>query len=671
MRTAVTELYVNAASQIVEARADEVSSWLEGKLSGMRRAAEEPEIQGAVKASVEEYLVKRAAVLDSDVEIEFFANQSGEYFTTKKAVGNIGDRDYFAAIVKNGAPSFVSNAVVSKSTGSSIVTAAAAVKLADGGRGVYAGSLTLETISKIASRVKLGKTGYAVIVDGNVMLIAHPDETLRMKVSFKDPQKIGYTNLDEGIAKIVKGQAGTQIYRDDKGIEKLYIFNPIKGTPNWSFGIIIPMAEVLASSDGIATFLIFASIIALVILLGVISLVVGRIAVPVAKSSSLLVRVEGGDLAFDPQKEPSLVDLSSRKDELGESGRAIAGLVAKMRSFASEVRQASTEVSAGAQAISSTSAQMSRGATAQASSAEEVAASLEQAAATTRQNADNAAETEAIAVKAASSAEKAGEAVGEAVSAMKEIANRISVIEEIARQTNLLALNAAIEAARAGEAGKGFAVVASEVRKLAERSQTAASEISTLSKRSGVLSDQAGSLVAETVPAIKRTADLVREIAAASAEQKTGMDQINMALTQLDGIIQQNASASEELASMSEELASQSTALQDTASFFRLDTTTGTNRAPSVMPKNSSISTHAQETPRIVSPIINARASSAHTLQHSRGNTQSPATALPSPKTGRKAHSETASARPPLQREEKKESQPSSKKISDDDFEAF
>jgi methyl-accepting chemotaxis protein len=193
---------------------------------------------------------------------------------------------------------------------------------------------------------------------------------------------------------------------------------------------------------------------------------------------------------------------------------------------------------------------------------------MEEMASSIRQNTDNAMQTEKISIKSSIDAKEGGKAVTETVAAMKEIATKISIIEEIARQTNLLALNAAIEAARAGEHGKGFAVVASEVRKLAERSQSAAGEISSLSTRSVAIAEQAGEMLTKMVPDIQRTAELVQEITASSKEQDTGAEQINKAIQQLDQVIQQNASASEEMASTSEELSSQAEQLQHSISFF-------------------------------------------------------------------------------------------------------
>jgi len=298
---------------------------------------------------------------------------------------------------------------------------------------------------------------------------------------------------------------------------------------------------------------------------------------PLRATAALAERVADGDL------EGSLADefLGSR-DETGELARSIVAMTEKLSEVVGDIRNASSNLSSGSKQIAGTAQQLSQGATEQAAAAEEVSASVEQMTATIRQNADNSAETDSIARKSAESATAGGQTVAETVGAMKEIAGRIGIIEEIARQTNLLALNAAIEAARAGEAGKGFAVVASEVRKLAERSQTAARDISELSGRSIAVAEKAGNLIGGIVPEIQKTASLVQEIAAASAEQDAGSQQIAKAMTQLDSVVQQTASASEELASMSQELSGQAELLFSTVGFFKTRGTErgGTERAP-------------------------------------------------------------------------------------------
>ncbi len=254
---------------------------------------------------------------------------------------------------------------------------------------------------------------------------------------------------------------------------------------------------------------------------------------------------------------------------------ALGEMVEKLKDVINNVKLSIENVASGAQAMSASSEEMSQGASEQAAAAEEASSSIEQMTANIRQNADNAMQTEKIAIQASGDAREGGDAVNETVGAMKEIADKIMIVEEIARQTNLLALNAAIEAARAGEHGKGFAVVAAEVRKLAERSQMAAGEINELSTSSVEVAEKAGNVLDALVPNIQKTAELVQEISAASREQDAGADQISKSIQQLDAVIQQNASASEEMASTSEELSGQSEQLAEMISFFVINEAVG------------------------------------------------------------------------------------------------
>ena len=317
---------------------------------------------------------------------------------------------------------------------------------------------------------------------------------------------------------------------------------------------------------GIVTMMIIVAIASalLGLLFGLI--ISSSIAKPLGAAIVLANDLAGGDLGIDIDES-----IKGRRDEIGSLARALSGMMVSLRSFVGTVIASAGNVGSGSSQISATAQTLSQGAAEQAAAAEEVSASIVELGATIRQTAENSGAAEIVARKSAEDAATGGQSVARTLSAMKEITDKTSIIEEIARQTNLLALNAAIEAARAGGAGKGFAVVASEVRKLAEHAQAAAKEISALSRQSLIVADQAESTIMAVVPDIRMTADVVQEISAASGEESAGVSQIGKAITQLDTVIQQNASASEELAAMAEELNSQAAQLTETLKFFKLE----------------------------------------------------------------------------------------------------
>lgn len=303
-------------------------------------------------------------------------------------------------------------------------------------------------------------------------------------------------------------------------------------------------------------------VISIVLALGVSYWIISAITSSINEAKIAIKAISQGDLTIEINVK--------NQDEIGELLEHLKQMVNKLKEILGYVNSAADNIASASQQLSSGSQELSEGATEQAASAEEVSSSMEQMVSNIQQNTDNSQQTEKIALKAAEDVQEGSKTVNQTVVSMKEIASKISIIGEIARQTNLLALNAAVEAARAGEHGKGFAVVAAEVRKLAERSQIAATEIDNLSGSSVSISEKSGKLLELIVPDIQKTSRLVQEIAASSIEQNSGAEQVNNAIQQLNQVIQNNAATSEEMAASAEELSSQADHLRDTISFFNL-----------------------------------------------------------------------------------------------------
>ena len=321
--------------------------------------------------------------------------------------------------------------------------------------------------------------------------------------------------------------------------------------------------EFTADSRYIAFITLAASFSIAVVLIGILFLTLRRwVARPLKAASLVAERVASGDLTVDIQVESG--------DEAGRLMAALKNMVEQLDRMVGEVRSASAALASTSEQMSSTAQSISQGSCEQAASVEDVSFALEKSSHSVQQSAENAALTGRMADAASAGAAQGGEAVRETVQAMKQIAAKIGIVDDIAYQTNLLALNATIEAARAGEHGKGFAVVAAEVRKLAERSQAAAKEIGELASCSVEMAARAGALLDDMVPGASRTATLVQEIAAAAGEQAQGITQVNQAMHQLNQSTQQNAAAAEELAATSLVISEQADQLQRLASAFHL-----------------------------------------------------------------------------------------------------
>ncbi|SOB59163.1 Methyl-accepting chemotaxis protein [Pseudodesulfovibrio profundus] len=423
----------------------------------------------------------------------------------------------------------------------------------------------LNTIMR--ERAGLGETGETYLVGSDKLMRSDSyldPENRSVNASFHNPTN---GSVDTEAARLaLSGESGEKITKDYNGQPVLSAYAPIDVLGHrWALLAEIDEAEVNAP---INTLLMSIGVVSVILIIGVVS-----IAVIV---SVRLLRQLGNEpeIINEIARKVATGDLNQRFEE-GKKGTtgvyaSMKEMTEQLQSVVSEVRESSENVASGSEQLASTSQALAQGATEQSASVDQVSSSVEEIASSIRMNAENAKKTEEMALLSAADTEKGGKAVQKTVIAMQNIAERISIIEEIARQTNLLALNAAIEAARAGEHGKGFAVVASEVRKLAEKSGTAAGEISQLSTESLAIAEEAGDLLARILPNINQTAELVQEISTACAEQDSGAEQISKAMLQLDSVVQQNASASEEVASTAEELSGQSEQLMQAMTYFSL-----------------------------------------------------------------------------------------------------
>jgi methyl-accepting chemotaxis protein len=562
--------------QIANARADEIGRLLDLHLSELRVMASTEELRSAEPKVAEAFVAGLIGHVSPDISVVLLAWPDGRATTASGAYVDVKERPYFKAIFVDGKESFINDAVISKATGKPAILIVRAVKGISGSTRLLVGmEMDLEVLSGIAADVKIGTSGYGWIADQHGLVIAHPNKDNVLKLDVQNADKDGYRGLDAVGKQMLASESGEGHYFRPDRSEIMTYFARVPNSPGWALALSITTGELFQTLRGLMILLWVVMAIGLAGAIAVSILFARSISAPIRMVEKVMDGLARGELSLEGADDAARGRVAARGDEVGALARSMGALRGSLAEVAGGIQRAAGQVSGGSRQLSEMAQGLAGGANVQAANIEELSASVEELASTVRQNADSTSQADVLSRRVAKHAEESGKAVGQTVASMKEIASRISIIEEIARQTNLLALNAAIEAARAGDAGKGFAVVASEVRKLAERSATAAGEINDLSMRSVAVAGEAGTSLEALVPDIRRTAELIQEISAASAEQSSGAEQISKAVSQMDSVVQRNASSSEELAATAEELSSQAQRLAEIISFFKLEAKQG------------------------------------------------------------------------------------------------
>jgi methyl-accepting chemotaxis protein len=518
------------------------------------------------------FIRKQDSNLPPEIANVMWIDSSGRASDNKGFNINLADRPYFTQIMEGKSDSVVSDAVISKKDGSIIIVFGRPVKDANGKVSrMLTATIAIDYFNAYISKITMGKSGYAYILDNRGFIIAHRNKDYILKLNAFDSSKDGWVGFDAATKVAFASDYATSTYRMPDRTAITMFSKAVPGVAKWRLGVVIPTSELNATAIQLVYSMLQIFALAFVASIVCSIFLARNITKPVMIVTATIERLAQGELRDDSAMSEDFRKAMRRRDEIGSAVAAAQRTREALSGIVHQIAEAASQVSAGAEELSNTAVSVSSGASEQSAGVEELSSSTEELASSAKQNADSSGGADALARKVSKEAEASGAVVKKTVEHIREIANRIVIIEDIARQTNMLALNAAIEAARAGETGKGFAVVAAEVRKLAERSASAAREITELAGLSVNKAEEAGSRLDGLLPDIQKTGELAEEIAVAAREQSTGTEQIAQAVQQFDQVVQRNSTTAEELASTAEELASQAELLSSAISFFKTD----------------------------------------------------------------------------------------------------
>lgn len=565
----VTAISESFSEEIARAEAEGLGKILEGIAEELAIHAQNPVLREGDLTAIESYLVGIKGNIRDSYEMVFYADAAGEFRTTLGNVGNIGDRDYFKAIIGQGKEQATSELLISRSTGQPIITIAQAVRNDQNKiQGLLAVTLLVETITEIVDEIQIGQSGYASIVDRDGLVLAHPDSTIRMQLKLQDSAKLGFVGFDQAGRDMRSSTFGMNLIKTPTGEEELIFHRDIPNSPGWDLAIIIPRTQLLSEVSHLLRLVVIISAVVLLVALTVSFFIAMGIAKPITTLAGNIETMARGDLR-------SSVDIE-RKDEVGQMAGAFNAMTQDLRALVGSVQDSVRESASSSQQLAATSEEYSAALEEVASTlnqfsqtinivhtdAVEVSTRAEQIGTLSNQGLNRMGNTAESMQRIRTSSAESRMAITELGQSTQEINEIVSLISAIADQTNLLALNAAIEAARAGENGRGFAVVADEVRKLAEQTQKSISNIGPLVERlrrnmevAVDVTDRTNDEVEKGISALQQAQESSQAIASSTKDIITLIEGVTSSMGELDEGGESVAAAIEEQSASMQEIA--------------------------------------------------------------------------------------------------------------------